>query len=43
VPARRFTLHWTVEETAPCIIARGANSQALAFVYCEDEPGKAAC
>ena len=35
LPAR-----WTVEETAPCIIVRDHNGQALAFVYCEDEPGR---
>ncbi len=33
---------WTVEETAPCFIVRDANKQALAFVYCEDEPGRSA-
>jgi hypothetical protein len=33
---------WTVEETAPCFIVRDANKQALAFVYCEDEPGRRA-
>jgi hypothetical protein len=31
---------WTVEETAPCFIGRDVNRQALAFVYCEDEPGR---
>ena len=31
---------WTVEETAPCFIVRDHNGQALAFVYCEDEPGR---
>ena len=36
--ARRFPPPWTVEETAPCFIVRDANAQALAFVYCEDEP-----
>jgi hypothetical protein len=36
---------WTcssTEETAPCFIVRDANGQALAFVYCEDEPGRRA-
>jgi hypothetical protein len=28
--------------TAPCFIVRDANKQALAFVYCEDEPGRRA-
>jgi hypothetical protein len=35
---RRFPPSWSVEETAPCFIVRDANEQALAFVYCEDEP-----
>jgi hypothetical protein len=26
----------------PCFIVRDANGQALAFVYCEDEPGRRA-
>jgi hypothetical protein len=30
------------EETAPCFIVRDANGQALAYVYCEDEPGRRA-
>ena len=37
---RRFPPPWTVEETAPCFIVRDHNGQALAFVYCEDEPGR---
>ena len=40
--ARRFPPPWSVEETAPCFIARDANGQALAFAYCEDEPGRRA-
>ncbi len=39
---RRFPPPWSVEETAPCFIVREANCQALAFVYCEDEPGRRA-
>jgi hypothetical protein len=39
-PPRRFPPPWTVEETQPCFIVRDANKQALAFVYCEDEPGR---
>jgi hypothetical protein len=39
---RRFPPRWTFEETAPCFIVRDANGQALAFVYCEDEPGRRA-
>ena len=38
--ASRFPPPWTVEETAPCFIVRDHNGQALAFVYCEDEPGR---
>jgi hypothetical protein len=37
---RRFPPPWSVEETAPCFIVRDANGQALAFVCCEDEPGR---
>ncbi len=37
---RRFPPPWTVEETAPCFIVRDHDGQALAFVYCEDEPGR---
>jgi hypothetical protein len=37
---RRFPPPWTVEETQPCFIVRDANKQALAFVYCEDDPGR---
>jgi hypothetical protein len=40
--ARRFPPPWPVEETAPCFIVRDVNGQALAFVYCEDEPGRRA-
>ncbi len=41
-PRRRFPPPWTVEETAPCFIVRDKNGQALAFVYCEDKPGRRA-
>ena len=30
------------EETASCFIVRNHNGQALAFGYCEDEPGRLA-
>ena len=40
VPPRRFPPPRSVEETAPCFIVRDHNGQALAFVYCEDEPGR---
>src|SRR4029077_18477217 len=38
-PPRRFPLPWTVEETAPCFIARDHNGQALAFVLTRHEAG----
>jgi hypothetical protein len=40
MPLRRLPPPWTVEETAPWFIVRDANKQALAFVYCEDEPAR---
>jgi hypothetical protein len=39
---RRFPPPWSVEETAPSFIVRDANKQALAFIYCEDEPSRRA-
>ncbi len=46
-PPRRFPPPWTIEEPNPklqrqCFIVRDADGQALAFVYCEDEPGSRA-
>jgi hypothetical protein len=35
-PLRRFPPPWSVEETAPCFIARDATGRRLAFVYCEE-------
>jgi DNA-binding response OmpR family regulator len=37
---RRFPPRLTVEETAQCFIVRDANGQPLAFVYCENDPGR---
>jgi hypothetical protein len=37
---RRFPPPWSVEEMAACFIVRDSNGQALAYVYCEDEPGR---
>ena len=37
---RHFPPPWTVKETASCLIVRDHNGQALAFVYCEDDPGR---
>jgi len=35
---RRFPAPWSIEETIPCFIVRDSNGQAIAYVYCEDEP-----
>ena len=40
MPERRFPPPWTVEEADACFIVRDANRQALAYVYCEEEPGR---
>jgi hypothetical protein len=38
---RRFPPPWTFEEyRGLAYIVRDANGQALAFVYCDDEPGR---
>lgn len=42
MPERRFPPPWSVEETDACFIVRDANRQALAYVYCEEEPGRRA-
>jgi hypothetical protein len=42
LPERRFPSPWTAEETDACFIVRDVNRQALAYVYCEDEPGRRA-
>jgi hypothetical protein len=39
---RRFPPPQSVEETDACFIVRDANGQALAYVYCEHEPGRRA-
>ena len=41
VLSRRFPPPWTAEETDACFIVRDATEQALAYVYCEEEPGRA--
>jgi hypothetical protein len=38
--ARRFPPPWIVEEHAESFIVRGANGQALAYFYFEEEPGR---
>jgi hypothetical protein len=37
---RRFPPPWSVEETDACFIIRDGNRQAVAYVYCEDDPGR---
>ena len=39
---RRFPPPWTVEEQPACFVVRDGNGQQLAYVYCEDEPGRRA-
>lgn len=38
--SRRFPPPCSAEETAACFIVRDRDGQALAYVYCEDEPGR---
>jgi hypothetical protein len=38
---RRFPPQWTLDEHDECFIVRDANGQALAYVYFEEEPGRA--
>ena len=40
--SRRFPPPWSVEETDACFIVRTPRAQALAAVYCEEEPGRPA-
>ena len=40
--ARRFPPPWSIKELAECFIVCDANGQALAYVYCEEEPGRRA-
>ncbi len=42
MPTPPLPPRWSIEESAPCFIVRDASGQALAFVYCEDEPGRRA-
>ena len=42
---RRFPSSWSVDDPdlklgQDCFIVRDVNGQALAYVYCEDEPGR---
>jgi hypothetical protein len=42
MPARRFPpTPWTVEEQPACFGVRDRSGQALAYVYFENEPGRA--
>jgi hypothetical protein len=40
MPDRRFPPPWPVEDHGACFIVRDATEQSLAFLYCEDEPGR---
>ena len=41
-PPRRPPPPWTIEDKNAYFIVRDHNGQALAYVYCEDEPGRRA-
>ena len=39
--SRRFPSPWTIEEANnACFIVKAQSSQALAYIYFEDEPGR---
>jgi hypothetical protein len=40
LPARRFPPPWTVEDIGAAFVVRDHNTQQLAHVYFEDEPGR---
>jgi hypothetical protein len=40
VTARRFPPPWSVEQQDACFVVRDGNSQQLAYVYFEEEPGR---
>jgi hypothetical protein len=37
---RRFTPPWEIDDNGACFIIRNHNSQALAYIYYEEEPGR---
>ncbi len=37
---RRFPPPWSIEESSACFIVRDHDTQALAYVYFENEPGR---
>jgi len=41
VTDRRFPPPWSVEEAAACFVVVDSAGQKLAYVYFEDEPGRA--
>ena len=40
MPDRKFPPPWTIEDNGACFVVRDANSQALAYAYYEEEPGR---
>jgi hypothetical protein len=39
-PQRRFSPPWDIDDNGACFIVRGANGQALSYVYYETESGR---
>jgi hypothetical protein len=39
--SRRFPPPWSIDESEACFIVRDGDKQALAYVYFENEPGRA--
>ena len=37
---RRFPPPWSVEEQDACFVVRDHDGRQLAYVYCEDDPGR---
>lgn len=37
---RRFSPPWSIEDHGACFMVKAQSAQALASVYCEQEPGR---
>jgi hypothetical protein len=38
--SRQFPPQWSVKDLAAAFVIRDKTGQTLAYVYCEDEPGR---